>query len=138
MKSSGVPRASLALLAAGAIAFVLVARWAQRERDSAETPYEPIVVEQGGAPRAVPASLEGQAPAGSERVRFVVEGPCCNGCSQTLYDAALAHEGVAAAAVRFDEVQGIAIGEAWVAAGSDKEGLATALTFDKYAGRILR
>lgn len=126
------------LLAISAVALGVVALRSRAERAAEPEAYQPIRLEEGNAPRHVPAALFGDPPAGSRLVQFQVDGPCCNGCSVTLYDAALAVAGVEKAAVRFDEDAGVALGEVWLEDGVEPEGVAAAVTFDKYAGRIVR
>jgi hypothetical protein len=127
-----------ALLALAALSLVLVARHSRAERAAEGGEYQPIRLEEGNAPRHIPAAIFDPAPAGTQLVQFQVEGPCCNGCSVALYDAALTAAGVERAAVRFDEEAGMARGEVWLRDDANAAELAAAVTFDKYTGRIVQ
>lgn len=87
-----------------------------------------------GAPGVhyVPAVLLGDVPQGARLLEFVVDGPCCDGCSQKLYGAALAAEGVSAAAIHYDGDQHLAFGQVWIDASENGDALLGALTFEKY------
>ena len=78
-----------------------------------------------------PRELRSTAPAGCVVRTLDVDGMCCTGCTGKLYARLKAQPGVVDAAVDFD--RGIA--QAIVPEEADVEGLARALSFDKYSAR---
>lgn len=73
-------------------------------------------------------------PAGSEVLRFEVEGMCCDSCPVSLRERLAAVPGVSAAAVRFRD----ASAEAVVPRGADPRPLLEALNSEKYTARVAR
>jgi len=64
--------------------------------------HQAHTLEGGADPTYVPAVLIGELPDGAHLIDFIVDGPCCDGCSQSLYKVALAVQGVQAAAIHYD------------------------------------
>ena len=89
----------------------------------------------GADPVHVPRVLMGEAPVGASLYEFVVDGPCCDGCTQKLYGTALDVAGIEGVAVYFDGNEKLAYGQAWIKDGQDSEPSLTALTFEKYTAR---
>ncbi len=85
-----------------------------------------------GDPVHVPAVLLGEVPPGTQLYEFVVDGPCCDGCSQKLHGTAIKIAGVKAAAIHFDGNEDLAYGQVWIHEGQDPSVLLSALTFGKY------
>lgn len=76
----------------------------------------------------VPLAIVGTIPKGQIVREFAIEGMCCKGCSQKLYDALLAVPEVESAAVNFDAARAYAL----VPQSFDQARLCQVLTFDKY------
>jgi copper chaperone CopZ len=85
------------------------------------------------AAAGAPAVLKG-APGPHERLlEFSVEGMCCRGCTEKLYDSVVAVDGVIEAAVDFEARKARVIARQAV----DGERVLGALNFDKYAAVAL-
>jgi hypothetical protein len=85
-----------------------------------------------GDPVHIPAVLLGEVPSGTYLYEFVVDGPCCNGCSHRLHGTAIKVAGIEAAAIHFDGDENLAYGQVWIHEGQDPAVLLSALTFERY------
>lgn len=83
-------------------------------------------------PVHIPAVLLGEVPSGMQLYEFVVDGPCCDGCSLKLHGTAIKVAGIEAVAIHFDGNEDLAYGQVWIQEGQDPSALLAALTFGKY------